>query len=128
MFQVFKIFILKRGWVFGALIYLSVILTGFVIPEKSKDVTKPTTHVVTIFKMKFNPANLIVKKGDTVVWINKDFFPHDVTEELSKKWTSKPFNKGEKWSRVIDEDVKYFCNLHKVMKGTITLENNLKNN
>ena len=82
---------------------------------------EPVTHTVTIFKMKFSPANLTVKKGDKVVWINKDFFPHDVTEESAEKWTSKPFNQGEKWSKVINEDIKYFCKLHKVMKGTITI-------
>jgi plastocyanin len=71
--------------------------------------------------MKYHPAQLNVKKGDTVIWINKDFVPHDVTEETTQKWTSKPFNQGEQWSKVVNEDVKYFCNLHKVMKGTITI-------
>ena len=33
----------------------------------------PTTHTVLIKKMKFIPEVLNVKKGDTVVWINKDF-------------------------------------------------------
>jgi len=94
-----------------------VAIMGFRSPE---NVYRPTTHTVTIFRMEFNPANLTVKKGDTVVWINKDFYQHDVTELISKKWASKPLNQGEKYSRVINEDVKYFCNLHKVMKGTIT--------
>ncbi|MFD1162089.1 MULTISPECIES: plastocyanin/azurin family copper-binding protein [Hwangdonia] len=107
---------------FAALILLIMFLMGYKNPENNVGFSKaPTTHTVTIFRMKFNPANLTVKKGDTVVWINKDFVPHDVTEELSHKWTSKPFNKGEKWSKVINEDIEYFCNLHKVMKGTITL-------
>jgi plastocyanin len=99
--------------------FLLVLLMGFKKPENISDT--PTTHTVTIFRMKYNPPNLTVKKGDTVVWVNKDFVPHDVTEELNHKWTSKPFSKGEKWSKVINEDVNYFCNLHKVMKGTIRL-------
>ncbi|WP_417359837.1 plastocyanin/azurin family copper-binding protein [Galbibacter sp.] len=111
------------------LLALAVIVCGFVliIGFKSAEVTihsnTPTTHVVTIFQMKYNPAHLLVKKGDTVVWVNKDFFPHDVTEETAMEWTSKPFNQGEHWSKVIDKDIRYFCNLHKVMKGTITVTN-----
>ncbi|WOD43205.1 plastocyanin/azurin family copper-binding protein [Hwangdonia lutea] len=117
-----KSLISKYLLVFAALILLIMFFIGFKTPENNVGLSETsTTHTVTIFRMKFNPAHLTVKKGDTVVWINKDFVPHDVTEELNQKWTSKPFNKGEKWSKVIHEDIKYFCNLHKVMKGTITL-------
>ena len=95
-----------------------VVLMGF---KSTYLVHKPTTHTVTIFKMKFTPADLRVNKGDTVVWINKDFYQHDVTEMTNHKWSSKPFNQGATFSKVIHEDVKYFCDLHKVMKGTITI-------
>jgi plastocyanin len=99
-----------------------VLIAGFKNPDKLLNSnSNATTHTVTIFRMKYHPAQLNVKKGDTVIWINKDFVPHDVTEETTQKWTSKPFNQGEQWSKVVNEDVKYFCNLHKVMKGTITI-------
>ena len=100
---------------------LLITLTGFSFPTENDIVDEPTTHTVTIFQMKFDPANLKVKKGDKVVWINKDIVPHDVTEEINKKWTSKPLQKDEKWSKVINEDIAYFCSLHQVMKGTITI-------
>lgn len=99
---------------------LFVALTGFKRPEGTS-YDAPTTHTVTIIKMKFDPANIKIKKGDKVVWINKDFVPHDVTEEINKKWTSKTLQKGEQWSTVINEDTKYFCSIHQVMKGTITV-------
>jgi len=35
----------------------------------------PQPHVVTIENMKFEPATLKVKRGDVVVWSNKDLFP-----------------------------------------------------
>lgn len=98
-----------------------VLLTGFKSDQATRQNNGPETHVVTIFRMKYNPADLVVKQGDTVVWVNKDFYPHDVTEETALEWTSKPFGQGGKWSKVIDKDIKYFCNLHKVMKGTITV-------
>lgn len=80
---------------------------------------EPQTHTVEIIKMKFVPEHLTVKKGDKVIWINKDFVQHDVTDEKNGKWTSKPFGKDESWSKIITEDEAYFCSLHKVMKGTI---------
>ncbi|UAB82398.1 cupredoxin domain-containing protein [Marixanthomonas sp. SCSIO 43207] len=82
---------------------------------------KPITHKVEIKRMKFIPANLSVKKGDTVVWINKDFYPHDVTDEKGKTWSSKQFGQNETWSKVITKDEYYFCDLHKTMKGTIRI-------
>lgn len=82
----------------------------------------PTTHIVTIYQMKFDPQNIKVKKGDIVEWVNKDFVPHDVTE-IDRKWTSKPLQQGNKFSKVITKDFNYFCSIHLVMKGSVTLTN-----
>ena len=116
--QTHKSFASKYLLIIAMAVCLLVVLMGF---KSLEDVYKPTRHTVTIVKMKFNPADIIVRKGDTVVWINKDFYQHDVTELTSKKWTSKPLDQGQSFSKVINEDVKYYCDLHKVMKGTITI-------
>lgn len=84
-----------------------LISTGF----KNTSQDKPTTHIVTIQQMKFDPENLKVSKGDIVEWINKDIVPHDVTE-INKKWTSKPLATGDTFSKVITKDVEYFCSIH----------------
>jgi len=104
--------------ILGIVICVSSILVGFKSPEV---INEPTTHTVTIFQMKFDPSDLTVNKGDTVVWINKDFYQHDVTETTNKKWASKPLNQGESFSKVISDDVNYFCSLHKVMTGKIEI-------
>lgn len=106
--------------ILAVLICVLVLPMGFISLE---DTYSPGRHTVTIFKMKFNPENLVVNKGDTVVWINKDFYQHDVSGMTNQKWRSDPLNKGDQYSRVIKQDLKYFCNLHKVMKGTITVNN-----
>jgi plastocyanin len=69
--------------------------------------------------MKFQPADLAIKKGDTVTWINKDFVDHDVTEEKSKAWKSSLLKPGKKYSRVINASTEYFCSIHVVMKGKL---------
>ena len=103
---------LVLGTAFGILI-----LTGF--KNSNEVVIPPTTHTVVISQMKFNPEKLNVKKGDKVIWINKDIVPHDVTE-MNKKWTSGPLKTGEKWSKTINGNFDYFCSIHVVMKGSVT--------
>ena len=69
--------------------------------------------------MKFDPAVLVVKKGDTVTWINKDLVDHNVTEEKTKSWRSSPLKPGQTYTRVIRSDADYFCSIHVVMKGKL---------
>ena len=79
-------------------------------------------HIIEIKQMKFEPAEIHVKKGDEVRWINKDITNHDVTEQSSKAWASSPLATGESWSMVATETVDYYCDLHQVMKGRIVVE------
>jgi plastocyanin len=79
------------------------------------------THVVEIKQMKFQPENITVRKGDSVQWVNKDITNHDVTEQSKKAWASSPLKTGESWGMVVTESVNYYCNLHQVMKGKITV-------
>ena len=69
--------------------------------------------------MQFQPAELVIKKGDTVTWINKDFVDHDITEEKDKAWKSLLLKAGKKFSRVIKANTDYFCSIHVVMKGKL---------
>ena len=83
---------------------------------------QPKTYTVEIKAMKFVPENITVKKGDTVLWINRDIMNHDVTEENTKSWTSAPIVPGASWKKVITGDDNYYCSIHVVMKGTINVE------
>ena len=78
-------------------------------------------HTVEIKQMKFDPAELIVQKGDTVVWINNDMVIHDVTEQYAKEWTSSPIPLKKSWQMVVTQSSDYYCSLHVVMKGKIVV-------
>lgn len=91
------------------------------IPAENQNDNSSKTHVVEISQMKFQPENIVVHKGDSVKWINKDITNHDVTEQSAKAWASSPLKTGESWSMVATESVDYYCNLHQVMKGKITV-------
>lgn len=78
-----------------------------------------TKHIIEIKNMKFIPSELTIQKGDTVVWINRDIFPHDVTDFKDKTWSSSTLLQGKSWYKVISKNEDYYCSLHVVMKGII---------
>lgn len=90
-------------------------------PVKTEEV-KPTMHAVEITQMKFYPAELKVKKGDKVVFVNHDLVTHDVTEESKKAWSSSQLATDQTWILEVTESVKYYCSIHPVMKGSIVVE------
>ena len=106
---------------FVSVLSLVLLLTGC-----SKDESVPITnktHIVKIDQMKFIPERLDVNKGDTVVWVNKDYVQHDITDKNKKEWTSGVLDKDMKWSKVITKDEDYYCSIHVVMNGIIRINN-----
>jgi plastocyanin len=84
---------------------------------------QPKTHTVTIEGTSFQPDRLTVAVGDTIVWINKDPFPHTATSTAGafdsgtippeKSWTFKAPKTGQ---------FSYICSLHPTMKAQLTVE------
>lgn len=72
--------------------------------------------------MKFIPDSLVVKKGDEVVFVNRDMVNHCVTEVEKKSWTSGIIPAGESYLLVAKENTSYFCAIHTVMKGKIIVQ------
>ena len=80
------------------------------------------THVVVMDGVSYAPATLTVKRGDVVVWRNRDPFPHTVTAKgafdsgeiaAGKEWKLSPRQPGV---------YRYLCTLHPNMTGTLTVE------
>jgi len=92
--------------------------------EKPEFALKNTSsfHTIEIKEMKFQPDQLKLHKGDTVLWINRDITDHDVTEQTKKAWTSSKLSMGDSWSKVVTESADYFCSLHVVMKGKLIVQ------
>lgn len=109
----------KIGFVLGSCICL--LLVAFVVSSCASAQADPKTYTVEIKGMKFVPESITVNKGDTIIWINKDIVPHDVTEETSKAWTSSVIPAGESWKMAVEDAADYFCSIHVVMKGKIVL-------
>ena len=83
------------------------------------DKSTPRVYTVEIKEMKFQPAELTLQKGDTVVFINNDMLMHDVTELKNKVWSSGQLAHGQSFKLVVKDGVDYYCSLHVVMKGKL---------
>ena len=88
--------------------------------EKSRG-NEHHTDTVTIRMMQFNPSEITVSKGDTVIWINKDMVPHTV-KSVANKFYSDTINVGQTWKQSITDSVSYFCTIHPTMAGKIMVK------
>ncbi len=89
----------------------------------SSAIAAPTTHTILIEGMKFSPPTLEVKRGDSIVWVNKDMFPHDVTEQQGA-FRSGAIPAQGSWKFVATKrgQYSYECSLHPVMKATLVVK------
>jgi plastocyanin len=85
----------------------------------------PGVYKIDIKGMTFEPKEVRVNIGDTLLWVNKDFYAHDVTEFKTKKWNSPKLEPGTAWAMIVKEEAEYFCSIHVVMKGKIEIKANL---
>ena len=83
---------------------------------------KPATHRVVIDGLKYDPEMLTVRRGDTVIWTNKDPFPHTVT--APGKFDSRDIAAGGSWKYIARSagEYSYVCALHPNMKGVLRVE------
>nr|WP_328807406.1 cupredoxin family copper-binding protein [Paraburkholderia elongata] len=81
------------------------------------------TYVIVIEQMRFNPPALTVHRGDRVVWVNKDLFPHTATA-MSKTFDSHEISPNASWSYVARQSgsYPYLCTLHTTMRGTLIVQ------
>lgn len=84
--------------------------------------TKAVTHTVVIEGVKYEPEIVTVKRGDTVVWINKDPFPHTVTAKGVFDSHDIPPGKSWKYTPRKVGSHNYSCTLHPNMKGTLNVD------
>ncbi len=78
---------------------------------------------VSMEGIKFNPAQVTVKAGDTVTWTNDDSAPHNAVDEKTSAFKSELFNKGETYEFTAKEpgEIAYVCTIHPGMEGTLTV-------
>lgn len=85
------------------------------------DANAPVVAHVTMKNMKFSPATIKIKKGDTVEWTNEDITPHTAT---SAKFDSASIGPDKSWRHTFTEagDFSYSCTFHPDMKANVTVK------
>lgn len=88
----------------------------------ARDAVPAARNVVIMEGTQYAPATLTVKRGETVVWINKDPFPHTIT--APGVFDSRSIAAGKSWKYKARRagEFPYVCTLHPTMKGMLRVE------
>jgi len=80
------------------------------------------THTIVIEGMRFQPAVLTVKRGDRVVWLNRDVVPHTAT--AGQRFDSSTIAPGASWAMTARQPgrLDYVCTLHPLMKASLVVK------
>jgi plastocyanin len=102
---------------------ITTIPTPVITPSRTPSVSDNT---ITMVKNTFKPAaNMTVKVGSTVRWVNADDHPHRI-EFADKTFSTSAFLLGasQSFSQRFDRagTFDYDCTIHPYMQGTITVE------
>lgn len=102
---------------------LKIVIAGaiFATLAASSAYTAEETKIV-IDNFAFSPANVTVKAGTKVGFVNHDDLPHNVIDE-KRTFKSKALDTNETFVFTFDKpgEFIYFCGLHPKMKGKIVV-------
>jgi plastocyanin len=104
----------------------ALVAAGFaltVVAQEAKAGPPPATAVVRIANFTFNQAQIAVRPGATVTWINDDDIPHTVTS-TTQAFKSKVLDTGDRFSFTFAKtgQFAYFCSLHPHMTGKVVVK------
>ena len=85
---------------------------------------EPQTYVVAIHGLKFDPAVLTVKPGDTVRWENQDIVAHNAVSTETKEFDTGTMAVGtfSKYEASNKGTFFYSCTLHPNMRGRLVVQ------
>jgi amicyanin len=90
----------------------------------SSGATDAGGKTVDIQGFAFNPAELRIKSGETVVWTNRDSTPHTVSSDTGDELSSGTLSGESAYSHTFNTagEYAYHCAIHTGMKGKIIVE------
>ena len=102
---------------------LAVLLVTATVAGGATPPPAAATHTVVIENLQFSPKELTVNRGDRIVWVNKDLFPHTATA-AGKGFDSHTIAANASWSYVASKSgtYPYGCTFHPTMKATLTVK------
>jgi plastocyanin len=103
-------------WVWSA----AFLLASGSIAADTEHPAQGAVHTVVIENMQFSPAELQVRRGERIVWVNKDLFPHTVTS-TAHAFDSGSIAANSSWTYIESKtgEYAYGCTFHPTMKGVL---------
>jgi len=82
----------------------------------------PRTYTVVIDKMKFGPVPAQLRKGDAIIWVNRDFLRHTATATDHSFDADLPA--GAKVKTVLKKSgaIPFICRYHPGMRGVLRVQ------
>jgi plastocyanin len=115
-------------WIAAALVIVAGLYYFlYVYPGNSS--TAPATYVppvpdIRIINFTFVPENYTIQKGETVIWMNLDYGPHQIMSDSGNEISSSVLHRAEVYSHTFKTAGRYsyHCAIHPSMKGKIIVE------
>jgi plastocyanin len=97
--------------------------TGADTPEQAAPGGGRGTEVA-MKDIKFDPAKLTIKAGETVEWVNDDSVAHDVTADQFKSGAAGGMASGDTFEHTFEQPgtYDYVCTVHPGMEGTVAVK------
>jgi plastocyanin len=85
---------------------------------------KHPTRTVLIKNFSFKPANITIKRGTKLRWINKDSTAHTATANNGRSFDSGRLGKGQSYTHTFKSVGKkpYHCKIHPDMRASVLVK------
>ena len=111
-------------------VYLGLAIISMTVSAAPNEVTGErhatrTPITVTIDAFQFQPDKIRIKRGQSVIFINKDEVPHTVTPDKNGHFDSSGIIKGGEQHEVFFESAgiqDYSCDFHPSMRGRVIVK------
>jgi amicyanin len=99
-------------------------VTSTTAAQEVTTTTQISGNQVIIKNFAFSPAEITIKQGDTLVWVNQDAAPHKIESDSGSEINSETLSSGQTHSHTFQTagTYAYHCSIHPSMKGTVTVE------
>jgi len=93
-------------------------------PTATPKTDQPQINNVEIKNFGFNPLELRIKKGDTVVWVNRDSAGHTITSDSGNELSSPTISQNQEYRHTFTQSgtFNYHCTVHPSMKAKVIVE------
>lgn len=106
---------MRSGWSVAA------VLAAAVVAAPAPVVAAPRVHTIVMDKMKFGPVPAGIRKGDVILWVNRDMFRHTATAKDGSFTIDLPAAKSGRTVVTKAGAIDFYCKFHPGMKGRMVV-------